>query len=357
MSPTVAYRTVRLAAGLILAAYVARALETLLLAVTVTILLSLPLSAAASAAERRGAPRALGALAALIAVFGALAGLGFAVIPAFVTQAKEFANRLPTIVADADRYLHGFVGRNTRSLSAQLRDFVQGYMHHPVRLIGPIEQIGLTALAVVISLVLIVLAAFLIAVNPTVLVENLLRLLPEARRGQARDVLGRIRTAWLGWMTAVGIDMVVLGGLLFVGMEIIGLRFAIGFAVFSAFMTVIPNYGSVISAIPPILAGLAESPGEALLVLIVYLIVNQIEGNVILPLIMARTVDMHPAVVAIGLLLMGALFGLIGVLIAIPLLCVAIILVQALWIEPQESRSAPTGHESVPGATTATSGR
>jgi predicted PurR-regulated permease PerM len=348
---------VGLAAGLIIAAFVVRELETLLLAVTITIILSLPLSAAASLAERRGAPRALGALTALIAAFATLAGLGFAVLPAFVDQAKQFANRLPTTLAAADRYLHGLAGPNVRSLSAQLSDFVQGYVHHPVRLIGPIEQIGLTAIAVLISLVLIVLAAFLIAVNPTPLVDAFLRLLPETRHAQARDVITRIRVAWLGWMTAVGIDMLVLGGLLFAGMEIIGLRFAIGFAVFSAFMTVIPNYGSVISAIPPIVAGLAQSPGEALLVLIVYLIVNQIEGNVLLPLIMARTVDMHPAVVAIGLLLMGALFGLIGVLIAIPLLSLTVILVQALWIEPQEARAAAADRELVPQTSTVTSGR
>jgi predicted PurR-regulated permease PerM len=104
-------------------------------------------------------------------------------------------------------------------------------------------------------------------------------------------------------------------------------------------MTVIPNYGSVISAIPPILDGLSQSPGKALLVLIVYLVVNQIEGNLLLPLIMARTVDMHPSVVSIGLLVMAALFGLIGVLIAIPLMSLAIILVEALWIEPQEARA------------------
>src|SRR5262249_7740231 len=126
----------------------------------------------------------------------------------------------------------------------------------------------------------------------------------------------------------------------FVGLEIIGLNFAIGFAVFSAFMTVIPNYGSVISAIPPILDGLAQSPGKAVLVLVVYVIVNQIEGNLMLPLIMARSVEMHPALVALGLLVIGALFGLLGVLIAIPILSLSIILVQALWIEPQEARSA-----------------
>jgi predicted PurR-regulated permease PerM len=164
--------------------------------------------------------------------------------------------------------------------------------------------------------------------------------------------MARVRVAWLGWMTAVGLDMLVLGGLLFVGLELVGLNFAIGFAVFSAFMTVIPNYGSVLSAIPPIIAALAQSPTKAVLVLVVYLVVNQIEGNLILPLIMARTVDMHAGVVTLGLLVMAALFGLIGVLIAVPLLSLAVILVEALWIEPQEARAA----RARPPAVTTTAG-
>ena len=337
--PTVVYRTVGLAAALAGTALVAQQLMTVLLAGLVTIILSLPLCAAASLAERHGAPRAVGAAGALIAGVAVLAGLGFAVIPSFISQVKQFAQRLPVILASADRYVHGLSGKKTHSLSAQLNGFVQGYLHHPDRLVGPVEHIGLTVLGILLMLLLIILGAFLIALNPSLLVNGFLRLVPEARRAEAEDVMDRVRTAWLGWMTAVGLDMLVLGGLLFIGLEIIGLKFAIGFAVFSAFMTVIPNYGSVISAIPPILAGLAQSPTKALLVVIVYLIVNQIEGNLILPLIMARTVDMHAGVVSVGLLLMAALFGLIGVLIAIPLLSLAIILVEALWIEPQEARA------------------
>lgn len=353
MTPNVAYRVVGMAAGLIGLALVARQLETLLLAVIVTVILSLPLSAAASLAERRGAPRVLGALGGLVVGLGTVTGLGLAVLPTFVSQVKQFAQRLPSILTEVDRYLHG-LGMNSHSFSAQLRSVVQGYASHPVRLVGPVEQVGITAAGVALSLVLILLGAFLIAVNPAVLVDNFLRLLPATRHGQALEVLARIRSAWLGWMCAVGIDMLVLGGLLFAGLQIIGLNFAIGFAVFSALMTVIPNYGSVVSAVPPILAGLAQSPGKAVLVLIVYLIVNQIEGNLILPLIMARTVDMHPAVVTVGLLVMGALFGLVGVLIAVPLLSLAIILVQALWIEPQQARALLPDQDVTAASTTPT---
>lgn len=336
MSPIVAYRAVGLAAGLVVFSLVAQQLVTLLLVLTVTIILSLPLSAAASRAERKGLPRTLGALAALVAAFATLTALGFLVIPQFAAQVKQFGDRLPTIVAGAARYVHLLTGTQTRNLSNQLSHLVQGYADHPLRLLGPIEQIGLGLAGVIAAAVFVVLAALLIAINPAPLVEGALRLVPADHRAQAMDVVARVRTAWLGWLIAIGIDMIVLGGLLFVGMELVGLTFALGFAVFSAFMTVIPNYGSIISAIPPILVGLSSSPGKAALVLVVYLIVNQIEGNLILPLIMARTVDLHPAVVTIGLLVMAALFGLIGVVIAVPLLSVAIILVQSLWIEPNE---------------------
>jgi predicted PurR-regulated permease PerM len=338
MTPAVVYRTAGFAAVLVVAALAFEQLLTLLLVVLVVIIVSLPLSGAASLAERRGLPRAFGVAAALVAALAVLVGLGFAVLPEFVDQVKQFAQRLPTILTEADRYIRGLTGRPTRGLSAQLSGFIDGYVHHPARLAGPVEHIGLTLVGILFILLVIVVASVLVAVNPTVLVNGFVRLLPPARRPVATDVMARVRTAWLGWMAAVGLDMLVLGGLLYAGLELVGLNFAIGFAVFSAFMTVIPNYGSVISAVPPIIAGLAESPTKAVLVLLVYLVVNQIEGNLILPLIMARTVDMHPAVVAIGLLVMAALFGLIGVLIAIPLLSLAVILVEALWIEPQEAR-------------------
>ncbi|MDQ6819085.1 MAG: AI-2E family transporter [Actinomycetota bacterium] len=340
MSSQAVYRAIGLAAGLALATLVARQLLTLLLVVVLTIILSLPLADAASRAERAGLPRAAGALGALLAVSAVVAGIGYLLAPQFVSEVKQFAAHLPSILAGAQRYVHSAFGLRTGNLAAELNRVVQSYTHHPQRLIGPIEQYGGTVVVLIAGLVLVVLGAFLIAVNPEPLVNTALALVPARRRGQAVDVFERVRHAWLGWMTAVGVDMVVLGGLLFMGMTLVDLPFALGFAVLSALLTVIPNYGSVISAFPPIIAALSISPGKAALVLIVYLIVNQIEGNLILPLIMARTVDMHPAVVSIGLLVMAALFGLIGVLIAIPLVSLVMILVQTLWIEPQEAAAS-----------------
>jgi predicted PurR-regulated permease PerM len=331
------YRVVGLAAGLVLAGLLAAQLTSLLLGAAVAVIMALPLAAAADQAERRGLPRLLGASAALIGLTAILVALGLAIVPAFIDQVKAFSTRLPSILASVQHQFGPIKGLHTSNLSHSINGVIDGYVAHPERLVGPLTQVGATAVVTLLAFILVLVGAFTMAVNPEPVLDFALRVVPVAKRSLMRDVMTRVRSAWLGWMAAVALDMVVLGTLLWLGMVIIGLPFAVGFATFSALMTVIPNYGSIISAIPPVLAALAQSPKQAVLVIIVYVIVNQIEGNLLLPLIMARTVDMHPAVVAIGLLIVASLFGLIGVFIAIPLISLAIILVQALWIEPQEA--------------------
>jgi predicted PurR-regulated permease PerM len=337
MKPSDGYRVVGLAAGLVLAGLLAEQLTTLLLGAAVAVIVALPLAAAADRAQRLGLPRLLGAALALFVLAGTLVGLGLAIIPSFIDQVKEFSNRLPSILASVQHQLGGIKGLHTSNLSHSIKGVIDGYVNHPDQIVGSVAQVGSTAVVTTIGIILVLVGAFTMAVNPDPVLGFALRLVPVNKRALMREVMARVRTAWMGWMTAVALDMVVLGTLLWLGMVIVGLPFAIGFATFSALLTVIPNYGSIISAIPPILAALAQSPTKAVLVLIVYVIVNQIEGNLLLPLIMARTVDMHPAVVAIGLLVVAALFGLIGVFIAIPLISLTTILVQALWIEPQEA--------------------
>ncbi len=342
MNAKIAYRAVALAVALVVIGLLVQQLITLLLALVLTIIISLPLSAAADFAERHHVPRVLGAVAGLLATFGLIALLGYFIVPSFISEAKDFANTLPHTISSAERYLHGVTGVTKDQLSKDVTSFVQKYTRHPKNLVAPLESVGISIAGIVGGFVVVVITAMYIAINPAPLTKALLSLLPNERRMTAQQIMSRTRTAWLGWLQAMGVDMLVLGGLLYIGLTIVGLQFAIGFAVFSALLTVIPNYGSIISAIPPVLVALADSPGKAALVLVVYIIVNQIEGNLILPLVMARTVDMHPALVAIGVLVMAQLFGLIGVIIAIPLLSVSLILVEELWINPKERGYVPT---------------
>ncbi len=349
MRAAVGYRAVGLAAVLIVAALLVAQFVTLLAVALLTVILSLPLAAAADRAQRRGLPRALGAVTALVLAIAVATGIGLLVVPAFIGQAQHFSARLPGAIASAEHSVHSLTGVSTKTLSADITSFTQRYTQDPRRLLGPLATLGIDLAGVILAVIVVLVCALYLAIDPHAPRAALLALLPVDRRPQAERIMARVRTAWLGWLTAIGIDMLVLGILLYIGMKAVGLDFALGFAIFSALLTVIPNYGSIISAIPPVLLGLSQSPGKALLVLGVYVLVNQIEGNLILPLVMARTVDMHPALVAIGVLVVAQLLGIIGVLIGIPVISVAMILVDELWISPQERRPQ-AGELADPGA-------
>ena len=106
-------------------------------------------------------------------------------------------------------------------------------------------------------------------------------------------------------MQGVVFDMFISGTLLYIGLTIIGLDFAILFAVLTALLVVVPYFGAIVGAIPPVLFALTDSPGKALAVLVVYVLVQQIESNVIIPLVMSRTTRLHPALIAIGVVVVG----------------------------------------------------
>ena len=147
----------------------------------------------------------------------------------------------------------------------------------------------------------------------------------------------RLRTAWIGWMQGVVFDMFISGTLLYIGLTIIGLDFAILFAVLTALLVVVPYFGAIVGAIPPVLFALTDSPGKALAVLVVYVLVQQIESNVIIPLVMSRTTRLHPALIAIGVVVVGQLFGVVGLFVAVPIISAVVILTEEIWVREIEA--------------------
>ena len=331
------YRAVLLAAVLIVLGLLFRQLLTLMVAILITVIVALPLSMAADNLERKGVPRFFGALFALILGIGLVAGTIALVIPPFVDQSQEFVDSVPGTIEDLEGEVADAFGISTQEVGQNVQEFLQQYTDDPGSLIGPLAQIGLSVVGILAALIFMLLTAFYIALNPQPLVSGLLSLFPPQRREPANQVTLRLRTAWIGWLQGVLIDMLVTGVLLYLGLSLIGLEFAIFFAVFSALLVVIPYFGAVIGAVPVVLFALADSPTTAILALVVYIVVQQIEGNVIIPLVMAQRVKLHPALIAIGVVLVGQLFGFIGLFVAVPILSAVVILVDELWVKPMES--------------------
>jgi predicted PurR-regulated permease PerM len=344
-TPHVAYRAVLLAAGLLLFGLLFRQLTTLMLALLVTIVIAIPLSAAATKLERYRIPRPIGALLALLAGLATLALVIYLLIPPFVDQTNEFVDDVPGIVRDLERRVGDVIGSEPSEVGDRVQEWFEGYTDDPERLIGPITSIGLNVAGVIGALVLILITAYYMAVSPGPLVDGLVSLAPPARRDHVRHVLARIRESWIGWMEGVVIDMFVTGVFTFAALTIVGLDFAIFFAVLSALLVVVPYFGAIAGAVPPVLFALTDSPGKALVVIAAYIVVQQLESNVTMPVVMAARVRMHPAMIAIGVVVVGQLFGFVGLFVAVPILSLITICVQEFWVreidEAERERTRP----------------
>ena len=333
----IAYRAVLLAAGLLVFGLLFQKLLTLLLAVLITVIVAIALSAVAETLERRfDIPRPIGALLALLGGLAVIAGIFALIIPPFVDETNQFVDDVPGIVDDLRDQIHDITGAKPDEIGNRVQDFAKRYTNEPERLIGPITSIGVSLAGILGALILILITAYYMAINPDPLLNGIRSLVPPPHRARADEIMRRLRSSWIGWMQGVAADMFVSGLLLYIGLTIIGLDFAIFFAVLTALFSVVPYYGAIASGLPPVLFAFTDSPGKALAVIVVYTLVQQFEGNVTIPLVMSRTVKLHPAVIAVGVVVVGQLFGFVGLLVAVPILSLIVILVEELWIKPME---------------------
>jgi predicted PurR-regulated permease PerM len=336
VTPGVIYRAVLLAFALVVIGLVFQALVQLVLAVLIVVVIAIPLSAFAGWLKKYRIPRGLGATIGLLLGVGALAGLIAAVIPVFSHEINQFASSLPGIVDSLRHRLGHLTGTSPSHVGQQVQNFVNGYTHHPTRLLGPIASIGTSVATAFAAIIVVLLTALYTAIHPEPLVNGMVRIVPPPGRPEAKLILSRLRVAYLGWLRGLLLGMLILGGITYLGLRLVGLHFAAFFAVLTAVAMIIPYFGAIVSSIPPILYALTISPGKAVVVAIIYIVAHQLEGNVIQPLVVARTVELHPAVVAVGVVAVDRLFGFVGLIVAVPIIVTIKILIEELWVKPLE---------------------
>ncbi len=330
------YGAILLGAVLVVAGLVAQQLASLILVTMLTIIASLPLSVSADRLAPLGIPRPLGALIGLVAGIAVVAGGLALLLPPLIDQAQRLITDAPHLLRIAEVKLSTVTGDRPGHVAAQLQRDLTTFVRNPSQLLGPITTIGASVASIVGGVVIGIITAYYIAAQSEPLTNALLSLFSPGTRPRAEATLGRIRAAWLGWLRGLAVSMVLIGVMLYVALGlVVGLPFALVFAVLSACAEVVPYLGALVSGIPPVAFALTISPTRALVVLIVYILVHQIEANIIGPLVMARAVRLHPAVIAVGVVAVGEVFGLLGLIIAVPILSLIAILVDVLWIAPR----------------------
>jgi predicted PurR-regulated permease PerM len=333
------YVGVGLVFALVLASYLVYQIAVVVLVLLLTLLFSVIISGPVDYLERRGVGRGVGTLAVLGGLIFIFAIVGAALVPTIEDQTRELVETFPELLENARGLvvslqnslgLETSFGVDPQNLLDSARNFLSGGA------LATVANVGASVANVISFAVVIIIATVYAVAEPRPLIRGFVALFPAGHRQRVREILGDVYETLQRWFLGQLASMTIIGVLSTVALSVIGIPFALLLGVFSGLVSFIPFVGPMISVIPPVLLALIGDPIDALWVVLAYAGIQTIESYLIYPLVMSRAVSLHPAVVMFALLIMGTLFGFVGVLLAVPLVTALHVLLRELWIERME---------------------
>jgi len=334
---------------------VAKASGKVLVIFIVAALIALILNPAVALLQRARLPRGLAVLAVYLAFFLALSGIGVLLANPISNQVASFSRDVPNLVRKANRSLSEF--QNTLNSSGVHVQFIkqgktalQTLQEELVKGSSSIVSFGGGLLTEVVSagfdvLLVFVLSVYMLLYGPRI--GRLIRkYMPDGdgtpaddyptlvQSAVARYVGGQLLFSLIMGATA-GISLYVFGVL---GIFPDGRRYAVVFAVFYGLMELVPYIGPIVGALPAVLIALFNDPVSALWVALMFVALQQLEGHIVAPQIFGHTLRINPLLVIFALLLGLQLHGVVGALIALPILSIlretAVYLSRHITFEP-----------------------
>jgi predicted PurR-regulated permease PerM len=182
------------------------------------------------------------------------------------------------------------------------------------------------------GLIIMVISGIYLAAQPDLYRRALIWLFPPASHARAAEIIDGIGEALRLWLVGQLAEMVLIGALTMVAMWIIGVPSSLALGLIAGIGEFIPYLGPILAAIPAILVALTKSPQAALWTLFAFVIIHQIEGQIISPLIQRHMVSIPPAVMLLGIVAITYLFGMIAIIFAAPIAVVIFAGVNLLYV-------------------------
>ncbi len=288
--------------------------------------------------EAQGVSRLVGALVVLVALAVLGAGGGVLLWPALREQAVQLQEQLPPALAEITAWferqymaLTGQFGAPVEPIEERVRERV---MAEAANLLTGALPLLNTVIGAVGGALIVFFAGLYLAIEPRDYLRGLISLVPRRGRPRAQRALEEVGFTLRRWMLGTVIGMLVIGLLTTLGLWALGIPAALALGVFAGLLEFIPYIGPILSAVPALILALVISPTTALWVLLLYIAIQQLESNLIMPLLMKGMVKLPPALTVLVQVLMALLFGFLGLLLAVPVLAAGKVLVRTLYIEP-----------------------
>ena len=291
---------------------------------------------------RLAVPRPLAFTAAVLLTLGAVYGLGALLVPPVVEQTQQLFSVLPNYVSAWQETLAKLAARFPKLLGGAADPQAEIVNAVVAQVEGFAAKAVPTALNLghhVVNVVSILVMGIYMALYPGLYREWLIALFPPVHRDIVRDVMQDIGNTLRAWIAAQLLAMTVLAALTAFGLYILRVPYWLTFGIFVGAVVVVPFFGTLIGTLLPALFvlggdgfGAIGPGGHFLLVVMLGVFVHIVEGNLVLPLITAKRVEIPPVLSMMAVLIVAKLFGVFGVVVAVPMAAVVMVLIRRVVI-------------------------
>ncbi len=285
------------------------------------------------------------AFALVVLLFlGALAGLFVAVVPQIIDQVRQITLQLPTAVAALTEWME----QNLSSGTEQGSDLPQRINAQIADFIGRFVPFAFNLIAVLFGFFAVLVLAIFLAAEPRLYRDLLLSMVAPASREKFERIYDEAGRNLRLWVIGKGFTMVGVGIFTYIGLVLFEIPGALAFAALAAVLEFIPNFGPTIAAAPAVITAFLISPMTALYVTIFYIVLQQIQSALTVPLVERRAVNIPSAALLAWQLMLALGFGLLALFVATPLLAVIVVAVRILYVEPAQEMYAYDRREEGP---------
>ncbi|HBB35468.1 MAG TPA: AI-2E family transporter [Cyanobacteria bacterium UBA8803] len=311
----------------ILSMYILWQIRQALLLIFTAVVLADALNILVERFHRSGMKRVFAVLLSMFLLLSVLVGFYWLIVPPFASQLQQLIELVPKGIAQLNQWIEVLKGR----ISPELRDQYLPNINQLIQQLQPVVQQVLgggfsfakNSLAVLAQFLIVIVLALMLLADPHAYRTAFIRLFPSFYRRRVDEILVECDKSLQGWLLGILFNMVVIASLSFVGLLVLRIPLALAQAALAGILTFIPNIGPALSVVPPIAIALLETPWKAIAVLILYIVIQQVESNLLTPYVMAQQVSLLPAVTLMAQVFFATFFGFLGLLLALPLTVVA----------------------------------
>lgn len=272
--------------------------------------------------QKHRIPRGLGILIIYLAIVLIIAGSIYLIIPPITIEIKELSKDFPFYWEKLSGSIESFRSYSddhgwTQTIQDRLND-AQANVSALETAAGGVFSTVFAFFGGIFSLLVVMVLTFYLTVEEHALKRMLRSLVPVKYQPYITHLVNRIQEKIGRWLRGQLVLSLIIFLLSWFGLTILGVKYALVLAIFSGLTELVPYLGPFIGAIPAVFIALTQSPGLALGVIVVYLIIQQLENNIIVPKVMQRAVGLNPIITIIAMMVGFKLAGILGIIIAVP---------------------------------------